>query len=428
MAAHLKSNPVGFRQPILLNPRFDAGSSVGSERLSHSRRLVGSPFALDPPQTQFHKTMPGYAATPLIDLPDLARKLQVARVVVKDESSRLSLPAYKILGSAWALHQKIIRSLKLTPGTIATFPQLKTFASQLDSVALYTATDGNHGRGIAVLARQLGFDAHIYVPFDMTDERRNAISDEGATVVTAESYDDAVLMAEKDATATNGWLCADTVGASGAGAQFAHDIQDGYQTMFAEIIEKLGGSPSQVFVQSGVGALAASCIDFFDSSVRIATVEPTDSACIQISIARGKPVAAPDTFTSMAGLRAKNVSALAWPQLRANISVAIAVSDDEVHQAVRYLARTGIRAGESGAAGLAGLLQMSKDTNALTSMKFSSTSCIVLLNTEGPTDTINYNRIMANTDDCQEEDSIKSPTSATAGQRLSNTERSDYRW
>jgi diaminopropionate ammonia-lyase len=393
---------------VLTNPWYRPASGVKASEV-HRQML-------------FHRSMPGYLSTPLVDLPDLARTLRVARVVIKDESNRLSLPAYKILGSAWALHQRIVQAHRLPIGTIVRFPQLKALASQLDDVSLYTATDGNHGRGVALLARLLGFRAHIYVPSDMTQERRQAIANEGASITNADSYDDAVRLAERAATLHNGWLCADTVSDSSQNAHFAEDIQDGYQTMFAEVVEQLGHQPSQVFVQSGVGALASSSVDYFDKTVRIATVEPSNSACIQLSLARGTPTVAPDTFTAMAGLRAKHVSVLAWPQLRTNICVAVSVSDASMQQAVRYLARAGIRAGESGAAGLAGLLQMSKDVTALRSMQFSSTSCILLLNTEGPTDIVNYNRIMTTDHDWQEEDLTQSAASPTAGQRLSNAQ------
>ncbi|MEX0750252.1 MAG: pyridoxal-phosphate dependent enzyme [Dehalococcoidia bacterium] len=148
---------------------------------------------------RFHERLPGYAPTPLVAAPGLAERLGVASVLVKDESSRLGLPAFKLLGASWATYQLAIRRLGHEPQW-RTLDELRAHFAVLRPLALTTATDGNHGRAVAHVARLFGFEARIFVPAGTAQARIDAIASEGATVTVVDgSYDDAVRRAAEEA-------------------------------------------------------------------------------------------------------------------------------------------------------------------------------------------------------------------------------------
>ncbi len=349
----------------------------------------------------FHRTMPDYAATPLVSLPRIASELRVSRVMIKNEERRLGLPAYKVLGGAWALHEAIRRRCSLPTGTVIPFEELRVLAHAFGAITLTTATDGNHGRGIAAMAEHLGFACTVFVPADMIAERRDAIRSHGAQVEIVEgSYDDAVARAATEAKRDGWWLCADTVSDehSAAATDFATDVQIGYSTLCQELVEQLGEFPDVMLVQAGVGALAASVTDFFvsrNARTRIVAVEPVASPCILRSIAANALTAVPDQHTSMAGLRAQQVSRVAWPTLHAHLSAVLTVTDAHAERAVRVLAEHGVTAGESGAASLAGALVFLNDAKARSALDITTGSTIAMINTEGATDATSYARIIA---------------------------------
>jgi diaminopropionate ammonia-lyase len=178
---------------------------------------------------------------------------------------------------------------------------------------------------------------------------------------------------------------------------FAADVQRGYHTLFAESVEQLAGAPDLLFIQAGVGALAASAAAFADAhglATQIVTVEPVGSACVQASIQHGEPTAVLDTFTTMAGLRAQHVSALAWPVLRDRITAAVSVSDTQAEAAMRILATQHVVAGESGAAGLAGLVRVGHAPWARRALGVRHSTTIAVVNTEGATDAERYARVV----------------------------------
>jgi len=154
-----------------------------------ARTRAGEPPTRDP--LAFHRRLPGYAPTPLVDAPALAEAMGVGAVLLKDESSRMDLPAFKIAGASWAVQ----RALEDHRGPFEPWNTLEDLAAQLagSELVLVAATDGNHGRAVARMARRLGLGALIFVPADMVAARQSAIVGEGATVVQVDgSYDEAV--------------------------------------------------------------------------------------------------------------------------------------------------------------------------------------------------------------------------------------------
>jgi diaminopropionate ammonia-lyase len=323
----------------------------------------------------FHQRLDGYAPTPLRDLPALAAELGVASVSLKDESERLGLPAFKVLGAAWAAEC-----------ALRDRPDVRT---------LVAASAGNHGRAVARVAARRGLGCRIFLPARSAVARREAIAGEGAElVVVAGSYEDAVAQATEAASAPGALEISD-VGSSEAAAR----VIDGYATLFAEAAEQ--GAFDVILVPVGVGSLAAAAARFGAAAgVAAIGVEPIDAACLTASLAAGVPVAVPTPGTSMAGLDCAEVSPAAWPSLLAGIHGTVAVSDAEAHAAIRELADAGLAIGDSGAAPLAALRALmgagDDESAALRAAAgLGPSSRVLLIATEGPTDPAAYAAIVA---------------------------------
>jgi diaminopropionate ammonia-lyase len=291
--------------------------------------------AVPPPSLEasgFHAALPGYRRTPVRDLRP--------GVLVKDESNRLGLPAFKVLGASWAVE----RALRLAPGTFE----------------LVAASAGNHGRAVAHVAALRGLRCRVFLPARSLPSRREAIAAEGARVVVVDgSYEDAVTAAAEAGSAPGVLEIAD-VGTSGP----AHWVIDGYATLFVEAAEQ--AEFDTVVVPVGVGSLAAAAARFGAAAgIRVIGVEPVTAACLTASLAAGEPTAVPTPGTTMAGLDCAEVSPAAWPSLKAGIHSTVTVRDDEVAAAMDELAAAGMRIGESGAAPLAALHRIGLEGNVL---------------------------------------------------------------
>lgn len=314
----------------------------------------------------FHATLPGYLPTPLRDLPDLAVELGVGRVLVKDESLRLGLPAFKVLGASWACHQVV----SAHPGA-----------------RLVTATDGNHGRAVARMARQFGVGATVFVPDVMDPTTAQRIADEGADVVWANSgYDGAVRAAADFAAADSSReLVQDT--AWPGYEQVPAWIVEGYDTLLAEIDESLGDPPDLIVVPVGVGSLAEAVVRHARQPgarhSRVLAVEPDTAACVLASLLAGTPIEVPTAATVMAGLNCGVMSASAWPILLAGLDAAVAVTDRQALQAVADLRDLGVSSGPSGAATLAGARVVLSDPGRRAPLDLPDDAVVVLLSTEG---------------------------------------------
>ena len=266
----------------------------------------------------FHRRLPGYAPTPLHDAPALAEPLGLGRVTVKDESSRLGLPAFKILGASWATYRLLTTRLGHEPAW-RDLAELRAALAPLGALTLVTATDGNHGRAVARMASLLGYQARIFVPAGTVAARIDAIASEGATVTVVDGrYDDAVVAAA--ALATDDVLVVSDTSWPGY-IDVPRWVIDGYATIFSEIDEQLGDlgapPPDVVIVPMGVGALAAATVEHAPSGATIVAVEPVDAACGLASMVAGHPVEVAGPHRSiMVGLNCGNVSILAWPDHR----------------------------------------------------------------------------------------------------------------
>ncbi len=309
----------------------------------------------------FHALLPDYSATPLIDVPSLAAGLTVGRVLVKDESSRLGLPSFKALGASWAVHQLLVTEAgEEWPGPHG-LPGLRRLAAARPGLVLVTATDGNHGRAVARMARLVGAAARVVVPAVVTGQAAAAIAAEGAEVVTVPGgYDEAVAAADRWVRGQPGAVLVQDTAWPGY-EQVPGWIAEGYSTLFAELDEQLpgDGTPALVVVPVGVGSLAQAAIAHYRGSGRgmdtpLLAVEPDTAACALASLRAGRPVTVRTGHTVMAGLNCGTVSALAWPYLAGGLDAAVAVSDQQAERAMAELAAVGVSSGPSGAASLAG--------------------------------------------------------------------------
>jgi diaminopropionate ammonia-lyase len=339
----------------------------------------------------FHASLPSYRPSPLWECPSLADELGVGRFFVKDESSRLGLPAFKILGASWAVAQLVAsRASEQLPLDLAS---LRTAVAAQDPVTLVTATDGNHGRAVARMAALLGLEAHVFVPDVMTQPAAAAIEAEGATVTRLDlGYDAAVAHAAEYA-------------AERATAELVQDVAwtgyervpgwivEGYATMLIETDEQIAAlglhRPDLVAVPVGVGSLAQAVVAHYRSRVDTATsvlgVEPDTAACVLASLDAGEPTSVPTQSTVMAGLNCGTMSSSAWPYLRDGLEGAVSVSDAEAGRAVADLRDLGIDSGPSGAATLAGLRATIGEDQAerRSQLGVRSGSIVMMLSTEG---------------------------------------------
>jgi diaminopropionate ammonia-lyase len=255
------------------------------------------------------------------------------------------------------------------------------------------------------MAKLLGFGAVVYVPTGTAQARIEAIESEGARVVVDPgNYDDAVDRAAREA-AQNGWLAIADV-ARDADDRVPDWVMDGYDTIFDEADEQLPGPPTVVFLQAGVGALTGAGLRHYLRAAsasgavrpRFATVEPLSAACLLESADAGELLTIDAGQESiMAGLNCGTPSSGAWPVIEATVDVYLAVPDDLARQAMRRLADAGIVSGESGAAGLAGLLAALEDPEAREALHLDEQARVLLLNTEGATDPDAYAEIVGRT-------------------------------
>ena len=362
---------------------------------------------------RFHRRLPRYEETPLVDAPGLADTLGVGKVLVKDESSRLGLPAFKVLGASWAVYRTLEERLPGgTFGDWETFEELKEKLEPLRPLNLVAATDGNHGRALAWVARLLRLGARIFVPEDMVTARREAIACEGAEVIVVEgTYDDAVERSAAE-EGERGLVISDM--AWPGYEQIPSWVIEGYSTMLWEIDDELErrkeAGPDLVVVQIGVGAFAAAVARHFrgPQSSRhpmLLGVEPANAAGTLRSVEEGRIVSVPGPHDSiMSGLNCGRPSLVAWPTVSRGIDVLIAVDDEPSGEAMRLMAASGIVSGETGAAGLGGLLELlcrgspgqqeGQREEVRRALGVNRESRVLLFNSEGATDPDAYRKLM----------------------------------
>lgn len=369
---------------------------VTANRLREDRLWPSPPTAVG----EFHHRMPAYTPTLLLDAPDLAEKLGLGRVLVKAETWRMGLPSFKILGASWATYQAICAHLGSEPEPWRNINELRSKLAPMRPFALATATDGNHGRAVAFMARLLGFEARIFVPAGMAPARIQAMEREGATVTPVDGdYDDAVERSAREA----GPACLVVSDTSWPGYEtIPAQVIEGYTTIFQEIDDAIDASglapPDIVVVPMGVGAFMAAAVTHYRSGHQdpvIAGVEPIDANCVQASAQAGEMTHVPGPHSSiMVGLNCGRPSMIAWPRLAMGVDWFVSVDDAAARQAMRDLADAAVVAGETGGASLAGLTALLADQSASASLGDPSDKTALVIVTEGATDPMAYEQIV----------------------------------
>jgi len=368
------------------------------------RRPAHDRAPVDRRALEFHRTLPGYRQTPLRRLDQLAHVLGIGQLLLKDESRRLGLPSFKILGASWAIRGALGERLGIAADEMLSFEQLSERVKAIRPLSLAAATDGNHGRAVGRLASMLGVSAQIFVPEGTARARIEAIQQEGATVeIVAGGYDLAVARS----AACVDKQCVVISDTSWTGyEQVPRWVIDGYSTILWEIEDQLADngleSPDLVLVQIGVGAFAAAVVGHPLGPVgersRTVGVEPVRAACLLESLHAGRSVTLTHPQDSiMAGLNCGTPSIVAWPQLATQLDASLAIPDERAREAMRLLADADVTAGESGAAGLGGLLELlSADElgRARALLGVGQRTRALIFCTEGATDPVAYREII----------------------------------
>jgi diaminopropionate ammonia-lyase len=354
---------------------------------------------------RFHGSFPGYEATPLVALSHLAEYLGVKGIYVKDESFRFGLNAFKVLGGSYAIGTYIAKQLGTDVASLD-YDALVSDATKarLGDITFYTATDGNHGRGVAWAARRLRQKAVVYMPKGSSPTRLANIQGEGAEAMIVDlNYDDAVRLANAKAQLDpHGVMVQDT--AWRGYEEIPGWIMQGYGSMSFEVDKQLAAAgvdrPTHVFVQAGVGSLAGSVVGFFanryaDSPPKMVVVEAAAANCLYVSALADKLVSVGGSLaTIMAGLACGEGNTISWHILKNHAAAFVSAPDWVAARGMRVLGvplkgDPKVISGESGAV-TAGLLVSAlrkdnyKDLRA--QLGLNADSVVLLFSTEGNTD------------------------------------------
>ena len=363
----------------------------------------------------FHKSFPQYDRTPLTALEHMAEFLGLGRLYVKDESYRFGLNAFKVLGGSYAMARFIAketgRDVSELPYSVLTSEELK---KEFGQATFFTATDGNHGRGVAWAANRLGQRAVVHMPKGTTRARLENIAREGAQVDIQElNYDDCVRLAAREAAETpRGVIVQDT--AWEGYEEIPSWIMEGYGTMAMEAGEQLMEAgeqrPTHVFVQAGVGSLAGAVVGYFanlyaDNPPIFVVVEAQAADCLYQGAKAGDGAirtVGGDMETIMAGLACGEPNTISWDILKNHVKVFISLPDWAAAQGMRMLAApikgdAPITSGESGAApfgALAAIMTMEEYADLKAAIGLDETSRVLVFSTEGDTDPERYKNIV----------------------------------
>mmetsp|Transcript_13777 Transcript_13777/g.37315 ORF Transcript_13777/g.37315 Transcript_13777/m.37315 type:complete len:817 (+) Transcript_13777:81-2531(+) len=412
---------VGLSDTVVVTPTGAVTVFPEDSRLPRKIALIPpcprptAPFGPDAAQTvmKFFGTEP----TPLVPLRTPAKEWGLAGVYVKDESKRLGLQAFKVFGATFAMAKYMSQRLGFDIKDINGMEELRRrYATRFPDVPITfaTCTDGNHGRAVSWAAKQLGQQAKVYMPKGSAQARVAHVQANGAEcTVTDLNYDDTVKMAFDEAK-RHGWVVLQDTAFEGY-TEIPTWIMQGYTAMACEALEQMealdGAKPSHVFLQVGVGSLAAGVLGYLVETAAVGScpvvlaVEPKNAACAFASAMRGDGEMATvdgDLETMIAGLACGVPSDLAWPILKEHAGGYFWIEDGLAGNGMRLLNKEGVEAGECGGAGV-GLLQrlMAPDAKATAlreRLGLGKDSRVLLLNTEGATDPENYKVQMAMAD------------------------------
>lgn len=363
---------------------------------------------------KFHQSFPQYTKTPLADLGNLAKSLGLGGLYLKDESYRFGLNAFKVLGGSYAMGKYLAGKLGSDISELS-FDKLtsETVRKELGEITFVTATDGNHGRGVAWTANQLKQKSVVYMPKGSSLTRLNNIRAEGAEAsITDMNYDDAVRLAAENAE-KHGWLVVQDTAWEGY-EEIPTWIMQGYGTMASEALEQLREfkveKPTHIFVQAGVGSLAGAVQGYFASVFgedcpTTVIVEADEAACLYKSAVAGdgKPrVVTGDMPTIMAGLACGEPNTIGWKVLRDHSTAFVSCPDWVAAKGMRMLGNPlkgdpKVVSGESGAvtAGLVAAIMTRDDMKELREqLNLNENSRVLLFSTEGDTDPDKYRSIV----------------------------------
>ena len=360
----------------------------------------------------FHRSFPEYTVTPLVNLTELAKSLGVARIYVKDESYRFGLNAFKVLGGSYAIGNYLASKLGVS---ISELPYEKLVSKdvkdRLGEITFVTATDGNHGRGVAWTANRLGQKSVVYMPKGSAAERLQNIRALGSDAsITELNYDDAVRLANENAK-KYGWVMIQDTAWEGY-ETIPGWIMEGYTTMAYEAVNQLKGEkPTHIFLQAGVGAMSGSITGFFadlygDQERPIITiVEPNKADCIYRTAEANDGrlhFVTGDMDTIMAGLACGEPCTIGWNVLRDHADNFVSIPDYVAAKGMRILGNplpgdTRIISGESGAATLGFVAEVMQNESLdylRKQLELNEDSRILCISTEGDTDRVGYRRIV----------------------------------
>ena len=359
----------------------------------------------------FHRSFPQYTATPLARLDGMAAYLGLCSLSVKDESYRFGLNAFKVLGGSFAMARCIAGELGKDVSELSyDYLTGQDFRRDFGQATFFTATDGNHGRGVAWAANKLGQKSVVHMPKGSAKSRFDNIAKEGAQVTIEEvNYDDCVRMAAAEAAQTeHGVVVQDT--AWEGYEEIPSWIMQGYGTMAGEAAEQLGEKPTHVFVQAGVGSLAGAVVGYFanlypNDPPKFVVMEAQIADCLyQGAIAGdGKPrMVGGDLQTIMAGLACGEPNTISWDILRNHVDAFVSCPDWVSAKGMRMLAAPvkgdpAVTSGESGAVGMGVISTLMQDAayqDLKEALGLDHNSRVLMFSTEGDTDPEKYRKIV----------------------------------
>lgn len=359
----------------------------------------------------FHQSFPMYKETPLAKLENLAEHYHLGEVYVKDESYRFGLNAFKVLGGSFSMARHIAKELgkdvsQLNYDTLTS----EALRQEFGQATFFTATDGNHGRGVAWAANKLGQKSVVYMPKGSMEVRLENIRKEGATATIEEvNYDECVRIAAAAAANTPGGVVVQDTAWDGY-EEIPSWIMQGYGTMAMEAAEQLGKRPTHIFVQAGVGSLAGAVQGYFanlypDNCPITVIIEAEEAACLYRSAAEGDGeirIVEGDMPTIMAGLACGEPNTISWDILKNHSAYFVACPNWVAAKGMRILGAPmkedpRVISGESGAVGmglLASLMEMEELQSLKEALKLDENSVVLMFSTEGDTDPENYQKIV----------------------------------
>ncbi|MGY5802187.1 diaminopropionate ammonia-lyase [Rhizobium sp. LEGMi12c] len=348
----------------------------------------------------------GHKETPLVALPGLARELGVASIHIKDEGHRLGLGSFKALGGSYAVIRLVLEEAAREFGRDVDISELHT--TEVRAVArkltVACATDGNHGRSVAQGAQLVGANCAIFVHSGVSAERIAAIARFGAKIISVDgNYDGSVAEASRVAAA-EGWQTVSDTSWPGY-ERIPGFVMQGYTALLREVVRQIPQPPTHVFVQSGVGGIAAAVAGYFsllygDDRPILTVVDPSRAACLVESARAGRAVKIQHGEpTVMAMLECYEPSLVAWRILSRCADAFMTVDEDDAIGAMRRLADPeggdpAIVSGESGGVGLAALIKVSAEQDLRSKLKLGKDSRVLLINTEGATDPALYEKLV----------------------------------